>query len=123
MKNVLKKKLGKKGFTLAELLIVIAIIGVLVAIMFPVFGSAITKAEFARDVANVRAAYSEAVVDAMTSSTYTGGELTVAKTKIDAAAAKGKCTLDYTSGIKVTSTTDDSLTETIPVDEDVKFGT
>ncbi len=45
----------KKGFTLSELLIVVAIIGVLVAISIPVFTSQIHKAEVAADWANVRA--------------------------------------------------------------------
>ena len=59
------KKRSKKGFTLAELLIVVAIIGVLVAIMFPVFGAQLNKARLAADLANVRAAYSEEVANAM----------------------------------------------------------
>jgi type IV pilus assembly protein PilA len=52
-------KNNKKGFTLAELLIVVAIIAVLVAIAIPVFGSQLKKAHDAVDVANVRAAYAE----------------------------------------------------------------
>ena len=53
------KRTNKKGFTLAELLIVVAIIAVLVAIAIPVFGSELKKAHDAVDVANVRAAYAE----------------------------------------------------------------
>lgn len=63
MISTLKKKLSKKGFTLAELLIVVAIIAVLVAIAIPVFGSSLASAKIATDKANVRAAYAEAVVD------------------------------------------------------------
>ena len=49
----------KRGFTLAELLIVVAIIGVLVAIAIPIFSSQLEKSREATDLANVRAAYSE----------------------------------------------------------------
>ncbi len=59
------KRSSKKGFTLAELLIVIAIIAILIAIMFPVFGAQINKARAAAELANVRAKYSELVADAM----------------------------------------------------------
>lgn len=58
-------KRSKKGFTLAELLIVIAIIAVLIAIMFPVFGAQLDKARAAAELANVRAKYSELVADKM----------------------------------------------------------
>ena len=53
------KKLNKKGFTLAELLVVVAIIGVLVAISIPIFTSQLEKAREATDLANVRSAYAE----------------------------------------------------------------
>ncbi len=59
------KTRSKKGFTLAELLIVIAIIAILIAIMFPVFGAQLEKAKAAAELANVRAAYSEAVANTL----------------------------------------------------------
>lgn len=52
-------KKNTKGFTLAELLIVVAIIAVLVAISIPVFTSQLHKARVAADWANVRAYYAE----------------------------------------------------------------
>ena len=55
-----KVKENKKGFTLAELLIVVAIIAVLVAISIPIFSSQLEKSRDAVDAANVRSAYAEA---------------------------------------------------------------
>ena len=57
------KKLMKKeeGFTLAELLIVVAIIAVLVAISIPIFTSQLEKSREATDISNVRSAYAEAM--------------------------------------------------------------
>ena len=52
---------NKKGFTLAELLIVVAIIGVLVAIAMPTFGAQLERAREAADQANLRSAYAEAM--------------------------------------------------------------
>lgn len=56
------KKNNKKGFTLAELLIVVAIIAVLVAVAIPVFNSQLEKAAAAADAANIRAAYAQLMV-------------------------------------------------------------
>lgn len=58
----MKKIKNNKGFTLAELLIVVAIIAALVAIMIPTFSGQIEKAREAADLANLRAAYSEASI-------------------------------------------------------------
>lgn len=72
MKKILK---SKKGFTLAELLIVVAIIGVLVAISIPIFTSQLEKAREATDLANIRAAYAEC-----SSAVLTGEDPTTAAT-------------------------------------------
>ena len=53
------KKLNKKGFTLVEMLVVIAIIAVLVAIIIPTVMSATTKAAAATNAANLRSAKAE----------------------------------------------------------------
>lgn len=63
---------NKKGFTLAELLIVVAILAVLVAIAIPVFNSSLTKAKDAVRDANLRAAKAEATV-AYLEGQYNGG--------------------------------------------------
>ena len=54
-------KKNNKGFTLAELLIVVAIIAVLVAVAIPVFSAQLEKSREATDVANIRSAYAEVV--------------------------------------------------------------
>ena len=57
------KKMNKKGFTLAELLIVVAIIAVLVAISIPIFSAQLEKAKEATDMANIRSAYAEVIAN------------------------------------------------------------
>ena len=49
----------RKGFTLAELLVIVAIIAVLVAISIPIFTSQLHKAQVAADMANVRSYYAQ----------------------------------------------------------------
>jgi len=60
------RKNNKKGFTLAELLIVVAIIAVLVAIAIPVFTSQLEKSREATDLSNIRSAYAEVVTAILT---------------------------------------------------------
>lgn len=72
-----KAKENKKGFTLAELLIVVAIIAVLVAISIPIFTSQLEKSRDAVTVSNLRAAYAEASADFLTdASNGTGKTIT-----------------------------------------------
>lgn len=56
---------NKKGFTLAELLIVVAIIAVLVAIAIPVFTTRLEQSRETTDIANLRSAYAAAQVGAL----------------------------------------------------------
>ena len=63
-KGTMKKK--RKGFTLAELLIVVAIIAVLVAIGIPIFTSLLEKSREAADAANIRAQYAQVMDEAIT---------------------------------------------------------
>ena len=54
MKGLIKKvRENKKGFTLAELLVVVAIVGILVAISIPVFTAQLSKARKATNQANM----------------------------------------------------------------------
>ena len=59
-------KKNNRGFTLAELLIVVAIIAVLVDIAIPVFTTQLEKSRESTDMANLRSAYAAAQVAALT---------------------------------------------------------
>ena len=84
MKDYLEKRreeLRKQGgFTLMEMLIVVAIIAVLIAIAIPVFTSQLENARDATSVANMRSAYAEAQTAYITKDTksehakYTGND-------------------------------------------------
>lgn len=72
-KHVRKGNIWKnrgRGFTLAELLIVVAIIAVLVAISIPIFTSQLHKAKVAADWANLRAYYAEIQTDFITTGEF-----------------------------------------------------
>lgn len=63
---MLKKFTNKKGFTLMEMLIVVAIIAILVAIAIPTFSGSLDKANAATDLANIRSGYASAQIKVMT---------------------------------------------------------
>jgi len=68
MYNAMVKKRNKKGFTLMEMLIVVAIIAILVAVSVPVFTSQLNNAKEQTDAANVRAAKAVAAATYLTAS-------------------------------------------------------
>ncbi len=54
-----------KGFTLMEMLIVVAIIAVLVAIAIPTFTTSLNKARVATDQANIRSGYAAVMAEVL----------------------------------------------------------
>ena len=117
-----KIRSSKKGFTLAELLIVVAIIGVLVGISIPIFSAQLKKSKIATNQANARAAKAAAVADYLdkadtdgeiyvynvANGTITGGGSASDET---AAGSDGVCT-----SIVVTITDGGSASPTVTVD-------
>jgi len=69
------KKMNKKAFTLMEMLIVVAIIGILVVIAIPMVTSSTESAKEATDKANLRTAKSQALIR-QTGSEELSGDLT-----------------------------------------------
>ena len=77
------KQTNRKGFTLAELLIVVAIIAVLVAISIPIFTSQLEKSREAVDAANIRAAYAEVMPETSSDGLDHKSELIALKQRIN----------------------------------------
>ncbi|WP_243024469.1 prepilin-type N-terminal cleavage/methylation domain-containing protein [Clostridium sp. AM48-13] len=69
----------KKGFTLAELLVVVAIVAILAAISIPIFTRQLEASREATDLANVRSAYAEVMAAVMIEDTE--NEVKVVKLK------------------------------------------
>lgn len=120
----MKKLLNKKGFTLMEMLIVVAIIVILVAISIPTFSNSLESSKKATDAANLRSAKSAYVMQTMndagtdkidTSKAYyydfeqgkfvSAADATAAKTAATTAKSLGECsnhdgeyiTIDHTA--------------------------
>lgn len=85
MMNKMRKMKNKKGFTLMEMLIVVAIIAILIAIAIPTFASSLNKARVATDEANIRSGYASVMTDVLMDENYSveGGTTKTATYKLN----------------------------------------
>lgn len=57
------KNTKKRGFTIVELVIVIAVIAILASVLIPTFSGVVTKAKEAAELESARNAYTQALAD------------------------------------------------------------
>ena len=117
--NMMKKIREKKGFTLAELLIVVAIIAVLVAVAIPVFTAQLNNAKLATATANARSAYAEYVADCLgggTTPTAAGVQTAVSGAELQGATATVNAT-DHK--VEVTLTGASNSPQSFAIDSDI----
>ena len=72
MKGLREKFRKNSGFTLIEMLIVVAIIAILVAVSIPMIANALDKAKVATDEANERSAMATALIEYMSKNEQQG---------------------------------------------------
>ena len=111
MKSLLKKVRGdKKGFTLAELLVVVAIIGILVAISIPVFTAQLGKARVATNKANMRAAKAAALAEFLTAEgTRKNGDIAQYKYVVSTGQADDDSTASLPAVVAIDNVRSDAL--------------
>ena len=63
------KNTKKRGFTIVELVIVIAVIAILASVLIPTFSSVVTKAKESKALQEARNAYTEALAEHLTETT------------------------------------------------------
>ena len=102
MRKLWKKMKNKQGFTLMEMLIVVAVIAILVAVAIPVYNAQMHKARVAADWANLRAYYAELQLDYLTSGAYnTNVPLIYADAGAGQTQQKDTSTIPFLNGDKV----------------------
>ena len=82
------KKMNKKGFTIVELVIVIAVIAILAAVMIPTFSGIVERAQNSAALQEVKNAYTATIADEL--STATDADDKISNKAIKVQAGNGK---------------------------------
>lgn len=103
MINKIAKKLNKKGFTLVELIVVIAILAVLAAIAIPTFNGLVKDARYKALASDARSLASAAAIELSQAevrgdASYSGGATALTTNSLKRAGMDQK----YTSGAAIT---------------------
>lgn len=91
----MKKKMNKKGFTIVELVIVIAVIGILAAVLIPTFSGVIKKANESAALQEAKNAYTEYLAIDIADGVVDGNENGTPITKSGVAVTPNKDKTDY----------------------------
>lgn len=92
--KLIKKQNNKKGFTLIELVIVIAILAILALILIPAMGGYIGSANTSKDQADARSIYTAASIVASEKQDVTDGKTLVADVQKKANIKNGDGTIE-----------------------------
>ena len=113
-------KMNKKGFTLIEMLVVIAIIAILVAIIIPTVLGSSTKAKAGTDAANLRSVIAEAYINVMSDAKYkfTGSGTGSVSLLSNEAAAETADTTDRGYYTQMECKTDDDYKLVVTIDKE-----
>ena len=108
------KNTKKRGFTIVELVIVIAVIAILASVLIPTFSNVVTKAKESKNLQEARNAYTDSLAVVLADGDITEGEHTEVDGwtvtfpeagKTNATVTKGEVTYEMKDGVFAKKTT------------------